>query len=110
MPCRFATTAVVSAALLGTLTGAARLAAADPKVSYFKEVRPVFQQHCQGCHQPARAQGGYVMTDVTALLKPGETGKPAVVPGQPGKSELVSLVTPKDGKHEMPKGRDPLSP
>ena len=33
--------------------------AADPappagKVSYYKDVRPIFQQHCQGCHQPAK--------------------------------------------------------
>ena len=37
---------------------------ADPpkaagKVSYFKDVRPLFVQHCQGCHQPAKAKGGY---------------------------------------------------
>src|SRR5260221_8280214 len=38
------------------------------KVSYYKDVRPLFQQHCQGCHQPAKAQGGYVMTDFAELL------------------------------------------
>ena len=32
-------------------------AAAD-KVSYYKQVRPIFQAHCQGCHQPAKAGGG----------------------------------------------------
>ena len=28
---------------------------ADGPVSYFKEIRPIFQQNCQGCHQPAKA-------------------------------------------------------
>ncbi|MEZ6068348.1 MAG: hypothetical protein R3B90_22130 [Planctomycetaceae bacterium] len=26
-------------------------------VSYYKDVLPIFQAHCQGCHQPARANG-----------------------------------------------------
>ena len=49
------------------------LAAAE-KVSYFKDVRPIFQQNCQGCHQPAKAQGGYVMTDHPSMLKVGDSG------------------------------------
>jgi mono/diheme cytochrome c family protein len=30
----------------------------DPNkpVSYFKDVRPIFQAQCQGCHQPAKAK------------------------------------------------------
>ena len=32
------------------------------KVSYDKQIRPIIQSHCQGCHQPAKAGGGYVMT------------------------------------------------
>ena len=46
----------------------------DPNapVSYFKKVRPIFQAQCQGCHQPAKAQGGYVMTDFAKLLAGGE--------------------------------------
>lgn len=78
-------------------------------VSYYKDVRRVFQQHCQGCHQPARAMGDYNMTTFAAMLKPGESGKAPVVPGQPDKSELiVQVVGTKDKKALMPKNRDPL--
>lgn len=84
--------------------------AADGKVSYYKDVRPVFAQHCNGCHQPAKPQGGYVMTGHADLLKAGEREKPGVVPGQPAKSYLVDQIALHDGKAEMPKGRDPLSP
>lgn len=83
-------------------------AVADP-VSYDREVRPILQQHCQGCHQPARAQGGYILTDFTSLLKPGETGKPVVVPGKPQESYLFAEIKVIDGKHEMPKNREALS-
>jgi mono/diheme cytochrome c family protein len=89
--------------------------AADPsppagKVSYYQDVRPIFQQHCQGCHQPAKAGGGYVMTEFAGLLKPGESGNPGIVPGNPGESHLLALVTVKDGKAEMPRDREALKP
>jgi WD40 repeat protein/mono/diheme cytochrome c family protein len=102
---------------LPTLLLAAPLFAADPKkepagapkkVSYYNDVRPIFQQHCQGCHQPAKAGGGYVMTAYPDLLKKGEREKPGVVPGKPEQSFLVELMRPLNGKAEMPRGKDPL--
>ena len=45
-------------------------AQAEP-VSYYKQIRPVFQANCQGCHQPAKAKGGYVMTTFERLLEGG---------------------------------------
>jgi mono/diheme cytochrome c family protein len=91
--------------------------AADPEkkeptgpVSYYHDVRRLFQQHCQGCHQPAKPQGGYVMTSHADLLKAGDRGTPGVVPGQPDKSVLVEQIVPKDGKRAaMPKSKDPLA-
>src|SRR3954453_12573135 len=81
------------------------------KVSYYKDVRPVFQQHCNGCHQPAKPMGGYVMTTHADLLKPGERGKAGVVAKKPAGSCLIDPIKPLDtGKAEMPKGRDPLTP
>ncbi|MFM8272874.1 MAG: c-type cytochrome domain-containing protein, partial [Gemmata sp.] len=81
------------------------------KVSYYKDVRPVFQQYCNGCHQPAKPLGGYVMTSHADLFKPGERGKPGVVPKKPAESYIVEQIKVHDnGKSEMPRNRDPLSP
>src|SRR5688500_11188559 len=81
------------------------------KVSYYKDVRPIFQQHCNGCHQPAKPMGGYVMTEHAGLFKAGEREKAGVVPGKPAESYLVHQVTPqKNGKAEMPRGNAPLRP
>ena len=79
------------------------------KVSYYKQVRPIFQANCQGCHQPAKAGGKYVMTGFDRLLAGGESGEPAIVPGKPDESRLVEQITPQDGKAEMPRGRKPLA-
>src|SRR5262245_17761920 len=79
---------------------------ADPeKVSYYQQIRPLFQAHCQGCHQPAKARGDYVMTAFDKLLAGGESGEKAIVPGRPEVSHLVAQITPKDGKAAMPEGK-----
>src|ERR1700739_3356839 len=76
-------------------------------VSYYKDVRPILQQHCQGCHQPAKAQGGYVMTDYDGLIKKTDAGEIAVVPGQPDRSVLYRQIVPQAGKPPaMPRGKD----
>jgi WD40 repeat protein len=82
----------------------------DPKapVSYWKQIRPIFQAQCQGCHQPAKDKGGYVMTEFKRLLGEGDSGKKAIVPGKPEQSFLFEQITPKDGEAEMPKGKPPL--
>jgi WD40 repeat protein len=77
--------------------------------SYHRDVRPIFQQHCQGCHQPGKPMGSYVMTSHAALFKPGDQERPGIVAGKPKGSLLVEQITPKDGKAEMPKGKAPLS-
>lgn len=89
--------------------------AADPKgassaekVSYYKDIRPIFQQSCQGCHQPAKAGGGYNMTVYADMLKKGDREKPGIVPGKPEQSFLVALIRPSNGKVEMPRGKEPL--
>jgi mono/diheme cytochrome c family protein len=48
----------------------------DPNkpVSFYKHIRPIFQAQCNGCHQPAKNKGDYIMTEFVALLKGGEEG------------------------------------
>jgi WD40 repeat protein len=77
-------------------------------VSYYREVRRIFQQHCQGCHQPAKAQGGFIMIGYADLLSKGDSGEPGIVPGKPDGSHILAQITPHDGKATMPKGKDPL--
>src|SRR3954454_12983690 len=83
---------------------------AAEKVSYYQQVRPIFQAHCQGCHQPAKARGDFVMTAFDKLLAGGESGQKAVVPQHPEQSKLVADITPVDGKAKMPEGKPPLDP
>ncbi|MEZ5942806.1 MAG: DUF1553 domain-containing protein [Planctomycetaceae bacterium] len=97
------------ATLLVAQSGSAQEVALKP-VSYHKDIRPIFQAHCQGCHQPAKPSGEYVMTSFAALTQAGESGEAAVVPGKPEESYLLSEITPDaEGNAEMPKGKKALS-
>jgi WD40 repeat protein len=88
---------------------AEKKADADGPISYYRDIRPIFAQHCQGCHQPAKRGGGYGMTTHADLLKAGERMMPGVVPGDVEKSFLADQIQPtKEGKTAMPKGKDPL--
>jgi hypothetical protein len=105
MRIRFALAVCASLSLPGAL-----FAEEPAKVSYYKDVRPILQQHCNGCHQPAKPLGGYVTTAHADLLKAGERGKPGVLPGKPTESYLLEQIKVQgNGKAEMPKNRDPLN-
>ena len=80
---------------------------ATKPVSFHREIRPLFQARCNGCHQPAKAKGDYVMTNFASLIKGGESDDPTIVPGKPDDSLLVHLTTPnEEGEYEMPKGKN----
>src|SRR5437588_5241096 len=82
---------------------------AAAKISYYHEIRPILQANCQGCHQPAKNKGGYVMTDFKRLLSGGESEGVAIAPGHPDKSAILKMITPQDGEVRMPKGKTPLN-
>jgi WD40 repeat protein len=104
--------AVAGALVAGSAAGAAGTpsgqgsAAAKP-VSFRKQIQPILQRRCQGCHQPA-SRGGKLAVTSYALLKAGGMSGAAFQPGDPGKSLLVQYVSGPEPK--MPKGGPPLLP
>ena len=112
MIARFLPTLVLGALFAPTCHAADPVPAAPNQqpVSFHKQIRPILQAKCQGCHQPAKAQGGYVMTEFAKLLAAGDSGKKPVVAGKPKESELVVQITPDAKTHKalMPKSGEPL--
>ena len=81
----------------------------SPQVSYYHDVRPILQANCQGCHQPAKSKGGYVMTEFKRFLAGGDNEGAAIAPTHPEKSSILKMITPQDGEVRMPKGKTPLA-
>ncbi|OUU25933.1 MAG: hypothetical protein CBC04_05800, partial [Verrucomicrobia bacterium TMED44] len=76
-------------------------------ISFHQEIKPIFQANCNGCHQPAKQKGDYLMTDFATLIEGGETGKPGIIPGKPQESYLLSQIKlDSSGNAEMPKGKN----
>ena len=82
------------------------VAPVDAPISFFKQVAPIFRtKNCNGCHQPAKRGGEYVMTDIAAMTKGGESRAAAVIPGEPARSTVRAPGTPEAGLGGGLKGR-----
>ncbi|HEY3789719.1 MAG TPA: PSD1 and planctomycete cytochrome C domain-containing protein, partial [Urbifossiella sp.] len=95
--------------LLALIAG--RCSAAEPDaaaIAHFeKQVRPLLIAHCHSCHSAKanKKRGGLWLDSREAILKGGDSG-PAVVPGKPEKSLLISAVhATKDELKMPPKGQ-----
>lgn len=64
---------------------------AEAPVSFSRQVLPVLQRNCQGCHQPAKANGKLDLTDFAAVRLGGKSG-PGFEPGKPDESGLVENI------------------
>ncbi|MBX9654371.1 hypothetical protein K2Y11_12220 [bacterium] len=64
--------------------------AADPPVSFQKEIAPLLVDKCVGCHNADKAEGKYSLANYSLLLKGGEKGK-AIEPGKPEESRLSRM-------------------
>jgi hypothetical protein len=98
-------------ALAACLVALAAPASAGPptkeQAAFFEtRVRPVLAEHCFKCHSDAekKRKGGLAVDSLAALLQGGETG-PAVVPGHPEKSLLVTAVGHATDLKMPPKGK-----
>lgn len=83
-------------------------------VDFQRDIQPIIAEHCAACHgfDAGHREGGLRLDERAFALKGGESGTPAIVPGEPEKSELVKRITSKDSSHVMPPPdhNKPLSP
>jgi len=104
--------AAIGFAIIGLAWPGARAADQKPvkqtgPVSYYRQVRPILQRSCSGCHQPAKRGGKLLLTSYEGLKAGGENGA-AFVPGKPEESLVVQYIS--GPKPEMPKNGEPLKP
>lgn len=78
-------------------------AAATPADPVFtRDILPIFQKSCVGCHGGEQPKGGLSVETVAALLRGGQSGEPAIVPGEPDASPLLRFVQDQVEDLEMP--------
>jgi WD40 repeat protein len=91
------------------LLGVAHWNAQAESVQFSKEIAPILANKCQVCHSPEKSKGGYRLHTFEALMQPGKSKSPVIVPGDPKGSHLYQLITATDEDDRMPQKDDPLS-
>ena len=82
--------------------------AQEPVPSFHRDVRPILQANCQGCHQPAKAKGGVDLTSHAAILLGAKDGP--ILAKDSHSSLLLEVVLPLgEEAPDMPEDGDPLS-
>jgi WD40 repeat protein len=81
------------------------LTAAEP--SYYRDVQPILQKNCVGCHQPAMKSSGLDLTTFEGFRTGGKRG-PAFTASAPAESLIVRYMTG-EMKPPMPLGAPPLA-
>ena len=64
---------------------------------------------CFKCHGPEKQRGGLRLDSRTSVLKGGDSGEPAIVPGDPDASALLERVASDDSNVRMPPKGEPLA-
>src|SRR5437762_11510673 len=69
-----------------------------------KKIRPVLVEHCYKCHSASaeKVKGALLLDTREGILKGGESGKPAVVAGDVGKSRLIEAIRYTNDDLQMP--------
>ena len=94
-----------AAVCLSAEEGAAGLPpAADRKVSYEADVKPLLERSCYRCHKGVKHKGDLRLDRKSAALRGGESGK-VLLAGKSAESVLIHLVAATDPKKAMPPGR-----
>ncbi len=70
---------------------------------------PLLKDRCFQCHDAQKHPSGLRLDLKAGALRGGDSGKPAVVPGDSGKSELIRRVTSANADEAMPRMGQRLS-
>ncbi|MBL9139342.1 MAG: DUF1553 domain-containing protein [Verrucomicrobiales bacterium] len=111
---RLAATVALAVARLPSLSATAAPDLDSPKlashtVDFVAEIQPLFSQHCLGCHGQEKQRSAYRLDNRSIAIGGGESGQPAILPGQSKQSRLLQMVRGELPDLRMPPKGDPLS-
>ncbi len=86
------------------LAAAAAAPTAEQTAFFEQKVRPVLVEHCYNCHsaQAKKIKGGLLLDSRSGWERGGDSGQPALVRGEPEKSQLIQSIRHDDADKAMP--------
>jgi hypothetical protein len=77
-------------------------------INFEDEVLPILEDYCIDCHGPDKQKSGFRVDRRANLLKGGDTGMAAILPGKPEKSYMIEVLKSNDPEINMPPKGGPL--
>src|SRR5881296_3153148 len=78
------------------------------KTDFVRDVQPIFESRCQGCHGAQQQMGGLRLDSGDAVLKGGTDGS-VIEPGKSAASRLIQRVASTKKGFGMPPVGEPLT-
>jgi hypothetical protein len=91
------------------LLGTVPLYSQPSKIDFSRDIQPIFEARCQGCHGAQQQMAGLRLDSGEAILKGGTNGA-VIQPGKRGASKLMQRVSSRQKGFGMPPVGEPLSP
>lgn len=79
------------------------------RISFERDVQPILQAHCADCHGANESESGLRVDSRSGLLRGGDSGEAALIPGESANSLLIQLVRGDDSDRQMPPDGPPIS-
>ena len=78
-------------------------------IDFNTQVKPLLNRRCIICHGGVKRQGDFSLLFRQDALAITQSGKPAIIPGDPDGSEMIKRLTHHDPEERMPYKQAPLS-
>jgi hypothetical protein len=93
---------MVRLSLIFLFVAVSSAAQAADSPDFAKQIRPLFERTCFGCHGPETQTNNFRLDVRQSVMKGGDNGEPAIVPGNSESSPLVQYVTGKNDSRMPP--------
>ncbi len=78
-------------------------------IDYNTQVKPILNKKCITCHGGVKRKAGFSVLFRSEALAKSESGKFAIIPGDPDHSEMIRRINLKDPEERMPYKHEPLN-
>ena len=92
----------------GVILFAASSALRAEDVDFKRDIAPILEERCWYCHGEDEQESNLRLDLRPVMLKGGDSGLSAVVPGKPEKSYLIELINHNDDEMRMPPDEEKL--
>jgi len=78
-------------------------------VDFNRDIRPIFETRCYECHGADKQKNGYRLDRKADAFHGGDSGHPAILPGQSSASPLIQRLITQENDEKMPPKGERLS-